>query len=177
MDRNDKGELLVSTPEQAEELLAKAEALDRGRGLICRIPEPVLDSHRERLRAALPHAVLRPVPPRRPYTLDWPKAYVIDPARLAKIQAQQPCEEVPRLPVAGGGGATTWEGSGVPAAHHPLAKGWFTRCMHCASTDTLVIRASSAMHYGRSETFVWEECEYLCRECGMGNYHQVNDEY
>lgn len=174
-------EVRVTTQEEADGYLSRAEAFTPlGRSLIFRISEEVLKSHRNQFRATFPEAVLRPIPPPRPYTLDRPVAYQrrgLSLGGVSNFRELPPCTELPRREPPGGGYAQTYVGSGVPASAHPLAKDWFSRCMNCAGTDTRVISASSATHYGRIDTSQWDECEYECMECGWFTYHQVNREF
>ncbi len=170
-------EVRILTREDAEKYLAMASGLaSLGDKLVLRIAEEVLETHRERLRSALPAVVLRPIPPRRPYTRDRPVAYDQPTRAPTNFRSLPPCQKRPEKDPPGGGYTITYVGSGVRTSKHPLAKDWFSRCMHCASTDTRVIYASSSAHFGRVETSRWHECEYECRECGKYNYHQVHYE-
>ncbi|HYO56978.1 ATP-dependent helicase [Archangium sp.] len=174
-------EVRILTGEEADKYLSMApDLLSLGNRLIFRISEGALETHRERLRATFPAAVLRPIPPPEPYTSGRPVAYE-HMQKLLDVEGSfrdfPPCVKLPTAGPPGGGYERTYVGSGVPASEHPLANGWFSRCMNCASKETRVIYASSATHFGSAETSRWNECWYECLECGKFNYHQTNYEY
>jgi hypothetical protein len=174
-------EIVVQTKEDAEKYLLNAPTLAKlGEELVFRVSLEVLDSWREQLRASFPEAVLRPIPPRRRWSADTPKAYPAGSTPMlapANYRTLPPVQRAAKREPPGGGFNITHRGSGVPAAQHPSGKDIFARCMHCASADTLVIYNSSSTHYGRGETWRWEATEYECRECGRINYHQYSEEW
>ncbi|WP_162159730.1 UvrD-helicase domain-containing protein [Cystobacter fuscus] len=174
-------EVRILAGEEADKYLSMApDLLPLGNKLIFRISEGALETHRERLRATFPAAVLRPIPPPKPYTSGRPVAYE-HMQKLLDVEGSfrdfPPCVKLPTVDPPGGGYERTYVGSGVPASEHPLANGWFSRCMNCASKETRVIYASSATHFGSIETSRWNECWYECLECGKFNYHQTNYEF
>lgn len=174
-------EVRILTGEEADKYLSMApDLLPLGNKLVFRISEGALETHRERLRATFPAAVLRPIPPPEPYTSGRLVAYE-HMQKLLDVEGSfrdfPPCVKLPKVDPPGGGYERTYVGSGIPASEHPLANGWFSRCMNCASKETRVIYASSATHFGSAETSRWNECWYECLECGKFNYHQTNYEF
>jgi len=163
-------EIPLLTGEDAEKVLSNPP----GGPVLFRMPEAVIVSHRARLRAAFPDTVLEPIPPKPDeWVPGYPRAYDREDERIEKFpsfRALPPVQRVPELEPPGGGYTLTYVGSGVRASEHPIAKGWFSRCMRCASDDTRVIYASSSRHHGHFEDWVWMDWEYECAECRSFTY-------
>lgn len=170
-------EIRLSKAEDAQTWLDLAQELRRRKFRpIFRVTDKVLETHRERLRAALPTAVLRPIPPSAGFASP-PTAGQLPPSVPKNYRELPPCVPVPESDPPGGGWRTSYVGSGVPASQHPLAKTWFSRCMNCASTHTLIVFVRSSTFIGRVDRSTRDSCDYECKECGSFTAYQMYAEY
>lgn len=69
-----------------------------------------------------------------------------------------------------------WHGSGVPFEPGTATHRSIQHCFACGSSDTLCIFRSDSWSEGRSETYSFNACELVCRECGRFTAYESSSE-
>lgn len=163
--------LEVLSPAAADVLLDRHDLFQHlGAGLRLTASDETLSERRQRLRTALPRAQLSPVPPPARPTFRFhgggPRAHAAPARAPANFRELPPFGELARREGISRD-ETRRAGSGVPFTGELTY--FFHRCMWCASSDTSCIFASwsSSFSERKAESYSFEACEYVCRECGL----------